>query len=113
MAAGTDGVFDCSDVGITLSRSSKEVKNSAVVPDVESVVREVRFEDVALQPGNTSRFDTSQSGSCTIERGSGQVQNCNVTVALSEELVDQEGITTSYVDNPCVFWESCAADKVQ
>jgi hypothetical protein len=39
MAARTDGLFDRSDVGITLSRSSKEVKNSAVVPDVECLVR--------------------------------------------------------------------------
>jgi hypothetical protein len=113
VAARAHGVLDSSDVDITLGRGSKKVKDRAVVPDVECLPRQIYFEDVALQPRNRVRSDLSQSGSCTIERSSRQVQNSDVTVTSSDECIDQRGITTAYVDNPCALWQSCAADKLQ
>jgi hypothetical protein len=112
VAARANGVLDSLDVGITLLRRSKKVKHRAVVPDVERLGRQVHFEDVAFEPRNPAGRDVSHSGSCPIQRGSGQVQNCNVAVTLANEVIDQGGVSTAYVDKACVFGQTCSVNKV-
>jgi hypothetical protein len=112
MPAGTDSVFDCSDIGNALVRSGKKMKNRAVVPDVECLARQIYIENVAFKPRNLVRQDVSQSGLCTIQRRSRQIQNRNVSVTPAEKVIDQWRVTAAYVDNVCVFGQSCALNEI-
>jgi len=112
MPARADSVFDCSDISNALVLCGKKVKNCAVVPDVECLARQIYIENVAFKPRNLVRQDVSQSGPCTIQRCSRQIQNRNVSVTLAKKVIDQGGVTTAYVDNARVFGQSCAANEV-
>jgi hypothetical protein len=89
MPAVADSVFDCSDISNALVFSGKKVKNRAVVPDVKCLARQICIENVAFKPCNLVRQDVSQSGPCTIQRRSRQIQNRNVSVTLAEKVIDQ------------------------
>jgi len=99
VAAWAHGVLDSLDVGIALLRRSKKVKHRAVVPDVERLGRQLQFENVTFEPRNPARRDVSHSRSCPIQRGSRQVQNCNVAVTLGNEVVDEGGVVNLSAHN--------------
>lgn len=77
-------------VGLTFLDSREEVKDRAVVPDIELLAWKVSFEYVTFQPGDTTSCCVSQTLACAIDCGSRQIKDCDVGVASCNELVHQE-----------------------
>ena len=93
--------------------TGEEMKDRAIVPDVKVLVRQNSVEDVPFQPCDATSRGVSQAVACPIDRGSRQIEDCDVGVTPCNELVHQEGISTADVQDLRIFGKARALDEIQ
>ncbi len=86
------------------------MKYGAVVPDVIGERLELRFRDIRSEPVDALR-GWSQSLPGYVDGGLRDVQDGDVLVSAREEIIDQRGLTTAYVDDGCGRFGSGPRDQ--
>ena len=98
VATGAEGGGNLLDVGGALGGVSEEVKDGAVVPDAVAVLRELGCEEVDGEPVDLCCTGAEACAS-VVERLLGDVENGEVGVAGSEEVVDERGLAGADVED--------------
>ena len=98
VAAGTECACDLLDVGRAIVGRGEEVKDGAVMPETEVVLREFCGEDVGGEPGDLC-CGGAEAGARVIECMFGDVEDGEVGVADSEEIVDERGLAGADVED--------------
>jgi hypothetical protein len=98
ISSGLHCAGNLADVGDTVARRGKEMKDSAVVPHIVS--REIQFDlsDVGDEPMDTLR-GSSQSFPVRIDGGLRNIEDVDGLVSTGEKVIDQGGFTAADVDD--------------
>src|SRR5215472_911424 len=110
VAAGTEGARDLLDVGGAVGGCGEKVKDGAVVPEAEVMLRELGGEEVSAEK-RYARGGWAKACAGVVERLLGDVEDGEVGVAGGEEVVDERGLASADVEDGCGEIGCNAADE--
>ena len=76
----------------------QEVKNGAIVPDIEAVHGKTHLRSVRPQPSDPST-SRAQAGTCHLQRGFRNVEHCDGAVSTCEQVVHQRGRSAADIND--------------
>ena len=98
MSTRAQGTLNLSDVALPIFRECQEMKHRAIVPYINALWWKIERENICGQPRD-ARGQGTKALPGARERGSREVQHCDVRVALGKKSINQRRSTAAHIHN--------------
>jgi len=112
MASRLHCVGNLANICRTVAKQGKKMKHCSVMPHIVSRTRQFDLCDIGDEPMHALK-GLAQPFSVHIDGCLRDIEDCDVLVPTGEEVIDERGFTSAYIDNGCREVASGTFDELQ
>src|SRR5690606_29808183 len=98
MTTSLERTADLLDIALLILVRSQKVKHRAIMPDINTCLRQPDLQHIGLKPADIAGVRT-QPLSRPFERSARQIQHRKFAVTLHKEIINETGGTSASVNN--------------